>query len=98
MLLLFSFVMFPADAPDRSCEEQQRMIDRMLYISRRMYSLLAPVLSPAGSFCAVIALLHDRSLCNLLGAANCSRLGHSLISVSLDTHDGEVHPHTTGSE
>jgi hypothetical protein len=51
--------------------------------------LVAPVLSPVGSFCAVIPVLLDCSLCNLLGPAiarlaghNCSRLGHSLCSVS----------------
>jgi hypothetical protein len=63
------FVITAADAADRSCEEQRRMIDHVLCISRRMSSLLSPVLSPAGSFCVVIPVLHDCSLCNLLGTA-----------------------------
>jgi hypothetical protein len=81
------------------------MVDRVLCISRGTSSLLTPVLSHAGSICAVIPVLHDYSLCNLLGAAiphlavcNCSRLGHSLSSVSLGTQDGDAHPHSTGSE
>jgi hypothetical protein len=52
-------VMVAVDAADRSCEEQRRMIDQVLGISRRTSSLLTPVLSPAGSFCAVIPVLHD---------------------------------------
>jgi hypothetical protein len=39
-------VMIVADAADRNCEEHQRMIDRVLYISRRTPFLLTPVLSP----------------------------------------------------
>jgi hypothetical protein len=73
-------VMVAADTADQSCEEQQRMIDRMLCISRRTSSLLTPVLPSAGFFCAVIPVLHDCSTCNWLGAAiphlagrNCSR-------------------------
>jgi hypothetical protein len=34
-----------------------------------MFSLLTLVLPPAGFFCAVISVLHDCSLCNLLGLA-----------------------------
>jgi hypothetical protein len=93
------------DAADYSCKEQQRMIDWVLCIFTRMPSLLTPVLSPAGFFCAVISVLHDYNLCNLLGAAipclaghNCSRLGHSLNSVLPGTHNGNDHPQTTGSE
>jgi hypothetical protein len=78
------FVMVAADAANQGCEEQQRTIDRMLCISRGMFSLLIPVLSLAGSFCAVIPVLHDSSLSNLLVAAislliccHCTRLGHS---------------------
>jgi hypothetical protein len=96
-------VMVAADA-DRSCEEQQQMIDPVLCISTRTSSLLTPVLSPASFFCAVISVFHDCSLCNLLGAAiphlagrNYSRLGHPL-TVSLGTHDGDNRIHTTGSE
>jgi hypothetical protein len=97
-------VMVAANAIDQSCKEQQQMINQVLCILRRMSSLLTPVLSPTGSFCAVIPILHDCSLCNLLGLAichlaghNCSRFGHPQSSVSLATHDGDVHPHTTGS-
>jgi hypothetical protein len=61
-------VMVAADAYDRSCEERRLMLDRVLCISRTS-SLLIPVLSPAGSFCAVLPVLHDCGLCNLLGAA-----------------------------
>jgi hypothetical protein len=93
-----------ADAADRSWDEQQQTIDRVLCISRTS-SLLIPVMSPAGSCCAVIPVLHDCSLCNLLRAAilrlagrNCSKLEQSPSSVFLGTHDGDVHPHTTGSE
>jgi hypothetical protein len=74
------------------------MIDQVLCVLRRTSSLLTPVLSPTGFFCAVIPVLHDCSLCNLQGAAiprlagrNCSRLGHSLSSVSLGTGDGDAH-------
>jgi hypothetical protein len=77
-------MMVAADVADRSLEEPQRMIDRVLCIPRIMFSLLTPVLSPIDFFCTVIPVLHDCSLCNLLGAAiprlagrNCSRLGHS---------------------
>jgi hypothetical protein len=73
--------MVAAYVADRSCEEQQRIIAQVLYISGRTSSLLTPVLSPTDFFCAVIPVLHDCSLCNLLGAAilrlagrNCSRL------------------------
>jgi hypothetical protein len=76
------FAMVADDAADRSCGEQQRMIDLVLCISRRTFSLLIPVLSPVGSFCAALPVLHDCSLCNLQGAAiprlagrNCRRLG-----------------------
>jgi hypothetical protein len=57
------------DAAERSCEEQQRMKDKVLRISRTMFSLLTPVLSPGGFFCSETPALHDCSLCNLLGAA-----------------------------
>jgi hypothetical protein len=77
-------LMVAADTADRSCEVQQRMIDQVLCISRRMLSLLISLMSPAGSFCPVIPVLHDCSLYNLLGAAipgladrNCSRLKQS---------------------
>jgi hypothetical protein len=56
-------------AADQSYEEQQRMMDWVLYISRRMFSLLTQGLSPAHSFCAVFPVLHDCSICNLLGEA-----------------------------
>jgi hypothetical protein len=46
-------VIVAADAADRSRKEQRRMIDQALCISRRTSSLLTPVLSPSGSFCAV---------------------------------------------
>jgi hypothetical protein len=93
--------MVAADSVDRSCEEQQRMIDRVLCISRRTSSLLIPVLSLAGSFCSVIPVLHDLSLCNLLRVAvphlacrNFRSLGHCL-----DTRNGDVPPpRTIGSE
>jgi hypothetical protein len=98
-------VMVAADTADRSCEEQRRMINKVLCISRRTSFLLPLVLSPAGSFYTVILILREYSLSNFLGAAihrlvhcNFSRLGHSLISVSQDTHDGNDHPRTTGSE
>jgi hypothetical protein len=81
------------------------IIDKALCISRIMSSLLTPMLLPAGSFCIIIPVLHDYCLCNLLGAViphligrNCSRLGPSLSSVSLGTHNGYTHPNTTGSE
>jgi hypothetical protein len=86
--------------PDRRCEGKQRMVDQVLCISRRTSSLLTPVLSPVGSFCTVISILHDCSICNLVGAAisrlegrNCSRLGRSMSYFSLGTHFGDVHPH-----
>jgi hypothetical protein len=56
-------------AADRKCEQQRRVIDQMSCISRRTFSLLIPVLSPACSFCAIIPVLHGCSLCNLLCAA-----------------------------
>jgi hypothetical protein len=62
-------VLVAADVADRSCEEQQRMIDRVLCISRKTTTPLCPVLSPAGSFCAVILILDDCNLCILLDAA-----------------------------
>jgi hypothetical protein len=64
-----------------------------------------PCFVTTGFLCIVIPVLHESSLCNLLGAAiphlagcNCSRLGHSLSTVSPDTHDGDVHPNTTGNK
>jgi hypothetical protein len=51
--------MVAADAGDWSCREQQQMISQVLYISRRMFSLLTLVLSPTGSFCTVIPVLRD---------------------------------------
>jgi hypothetical protein len=36
-------VIVAADAVDRSCEEQRRMIDQVLCILRRKFSLLTPV-------------------------------------------------------
>jgi hypothetical protein len=81
------------------------MIDQMLCISRRTPSLLTPDLLPTGPFCSLIPLLHDCSLCNLLGAAilrlagrSCRRLAHTLSSVSVRARDGDDHPHTAGSE
>jgi hypothetical protein len=81
------------------------MINGVLCTFRRMLYLLTPVLSPIGSFCSVIPILHDYSLCNLLATTilrltgrDCRRLGHSLSSVSLGTRDCDVRPHTTGSE
>jgi hypothetical protein len=44
------------------------MIDTVLCISRRISSLLTTVLSPAGSFCDLIRVLHDCSLYDLLSA------------------------------
>jgi hypothetical protein len=38
-------------------------------MSRRMFSLLTPVLLAVGSFCTVIHVLHEYNLCNLLGSA-----------------------------
>jgi hypothetical protein len=65
------------------------MIDQMLCISKRISSLLTPVLSPAGSFYDVIPVLHDCSIPNLLVAevlrlagSNCSRLGHTELCFS----------------
>jgi hypothetical protein len=55
-------------AADLSYGEQQRIIDQVLCISRRTSSLLNPVLSPTGSFYAVIYVLHDCNLCNSVGA------------------------------
>jgi hypothetical protein len=49
-LLGFFFVMVVANAADRYCEEQGQMIDRALCISRRIFSLLTPVLSPVDFF------------------------------------------------
>jgi hypothetical protein len=76
-------MMVAADAADRGCGEQPRMINQVLCVSKRMIFLLIPVLSPVGSFCPVILFFHVRSLCNLMGAAiprlagrNCSMLGH----------------------
>jgi hypothetical protein len=76
-------VVFTADAGDCSCEGLQRIIDQVLCLSRRTSSLLPLVLSPTGSFCGGIPVLHDCRLCNLLGAAipclagrNYSRLEH----------------------
>jgi hypothetical protein len=82
------FVMTVAvNAADQRGEEQLRVIDQILCISRRMFSLLTPVLLPAGSFCTVILVLHYCSFCSLLGAViphlagrNCHRLGHILSS------------------
>jgi hypothetical protein len=78
------FLIVAADAADQSCEEPQRRIDQVLCISKGMFFLLIPVLSPAGSFCVVIPVLHDCSISILLDAAisclrgrNCSRSGHS---------------------
>jgi hypothetical protein len=92
-------VMAPASAADRSSEEQQRMIYRVLCISSRVLSLLNPVLS-RGTFRAVAVVLHDCRLQSLLGAAGCngSKLEHSPSSVSLGIHDGAEQPHKTGSE
>jgi hypothetical protein len=56
-------------AADRSCEEQLQIFDRVFCISRRMCSLLTPVLPPAGSFYALIPVLYDYSLCTFLGGA-----------------------------
>jgi hypothetical protein len=39
-------VVVATDAADPSCEEKQRMIDRVLCVSRRIFSLITPVLSP----------------------------------------------------
>jgi hypothetical protein len=50
-------MMVAAIVADRSCEEQQRMIDQVLFISRRTSSQLTSVLSPASLFCAVIPVL-----------------------------------------
>jgi hypothetical protein len=61
--------MVAASAVDKSCEKQWQMIDQVLCILRRASSLLTPVLSPAGSLCTVIPVLHDCSFCNFLGMA-----------------------------
>jgi hypothetical protein len=60
------------------------------------------MLSAAGSFCTVIPVLHDYSLCNLLGTAipsyagcNCSRMGHSEMFLWAVTMVMST-PHTTG--
>lgn len=94
--------MAAADAAGRSCGEQQRVTDPMICDSSRIFSLLTPVLWPAVSFCPVIPVLHDCSVCDSLGAAivgrNRSMLGHSLRSVSLSTHHGGDYLHNTGSE
>jgi hypothetical protein len=74
----------------RSNGEQQQMINRVLCISRRIFSLLTPILLPAGPFCTVIPVSHDCSLYNFLGAViphlvghNCSRFATLPSSVSL---------------
>jgi hypothetical protein len=81
------------------------MMDQVLRISRRIFFLLTPVLSPAVPFCTLSPVLHDCSLYYLLGAGyspfvgpNYSRSGHSLGSVSQGTHDGDDHPHITINE
>jgi hypothetical protein len=92
-----------ADATDRSCKEKQQMINQVLCITRIMFFLLIPMLPITGSFCAVFPVLHDCSLCNLLGLVipclagrSFSRLGPSLSCFSGHS-DGYDHPHTTGS-
>jgi hypothetical protein len=104
LLLFFILWCFLRMLQIGAAKSRSEMIDRMLYISRRACSLLTPVLSLAGSVCTVIALLHDCSLWNLLGAVNhpscncnCSRLGYSLSSVSLGTHECDVRPNTTAA-
>jgi hypothetical protein len=86
-------VMVASDVAGRSCEEQQEFIDLVLCVLRRMFSLLTLVLWSAGSVYAVISVARDCSLCKLLGTG-ISRLA-GWDTVSLDTQDGDDHPHTT---
>jgi hypothetical protein len=65
--LTVSDVMVAVDAAHRGCEEQRRMINRVLCISRRIFSLLTPVLQLTSTFWDIIPFLHDCNLCNLLG-------------------------------
>jgi hypothetical protein len=86
------------------CSDPQRTIDRTSCSWRRMFSLVAQALSPAGSLCTATPVSRGCSLCNLLGEAiprpsshSCSRLGHFLV-FSLGTPDGGDQHRTTGSE
>jgi hypothetical protein len=97
-------VMVAVDVADWSCEGQRRMTDQVLCVSRRASSLLTPVLSPAGPFCAVITLLRDCSpvtFCMrrflVLQFPIAAVWDTLLSSVSLDAYDGDAHPHTTGN-
>jgi hypothetical protein len=58
-------VIFAVAAVYQSCKKQQQIISL-----RRIFSLLSPVLLPTGSFCNVVAVLHNCSINYLLGAVS----------------------------
>jgi hypothetical protein len=78
-------LMGATDAVVLPCGEQQRTIDWVLCMWRRMFSLMIPGLPLACSLCVATPVWCGRSLCNLTSASillpssrNCSWLEHSL--------------------
>jgi uncharacterized membrane protein YjgN (DUF898 family) len=65
---MVDIVMVAADTAFGSRGDQQQMIDWVLCISRRIFSLLTLVLSLAGLFCTKTPISLGCSLCSLLGA------------------------------
>jgi hypothetical protein len=69
-----------------SCREQKQMINQVLCISRRMFSLLTLILSLVGPFCPATIVLHGCNLFSLLGVVTprlssriCSKTGCCIL-------------------
>lgn len=99
-LMLFFF------CDDCCWSELQRAADKISWVLciLRILFLLPLVSLTAGSFHIVIPVLHDCSLCDMLGVVipclvgcDCCSLEYSPSSVSLGTHNGSDQPHITGS-